>query len=121
MIDKDWISKIESIKKICSDAGLPVDVEKDTTQTGIDGELILGDIPLIGEGDVYKVELNIDIRYSASKDQWQQLIKKLMLLSQKLTNRQRHLFNGFIKVEDPSKIIYSGDIMIPGRMSPEVI
>lgn len=120
MIDKEWILKIESIKDICAGAGLPVDVEKDTTVTGIDGELILGDIPLIGDGDIFKVELNVEIRYSASKDQWKQLIKKLMLLSQKLTNRQRHIFNGFIKVDDPSNIVYNGQIMIPGRMNSDV-
>ena len=121
MIDLKWISKVESIIKLCAQAKMPVQVEKDTEPTGIDGQMNLGDIPMEKTGDVYDVELEVNLVFSTSRNDWKVLLSRISLLTQKLSNDQLHIIDGWTRIEDESKLIYSGNIIIKGILNPDIL
>lgn len=121
MIDKGFIDKVNSIKKICAESKLPVSIEVDNTPDGIDGEIILGDIPFEKTGDVYDMDFNIITRFSAPKSKWKEFLKRLEILSQKLCRDTRHTFEGWSKEDDESKLIYSGLVIVKGIMNPDLL
>ncbi len=100
---------------------MPVSVEVDNTPDGIDGELVLGNIPFEKTGDVYEINFEIGLTYSTSKANYQELLARLMLLSQKLCRDTHHTFGGWVKEEDSSKIIYNGLVTIKGRINPDLL
>ena len=121
MVDKNWTDKVESIIKICAQAQLPVNVEEDTKPDGIDGYLELGDIPLEKMGDVYDLDLTINLKFSASKNIWKPLLHKLMILTERLTADTYRLVGGWVREDDDSKIVYNGTIIIKGRINSDIL
>ena len=122
MKDKNWLEKINEIKKICIDAGLPIDVEKDSNPFGIDAILKLGDISFTVDSNFYIISLEVNIIVSVPEKNWQVLIERLMLLSQKLGKDVRYLLDGWARIEDDeSNIKYQGNIKIPGRINADLL
>lgn len=121
MISKSWITQIETIKNICAGVKMPVSVEVDNTPDGIDGELILGDIPMVKQGDVSDVNFNITLRYSTPISNWAELISRLSILSQPLLDDQKHIFTGWVKEDNDSKLIYNGLIILKSRMNKDLL
>ena len=122
MVDRKWVEKINEIKQICTDASLPIDVEIDSNPYGIDAVLQLGDIPFTKDGDLYTIDFEVNLIFSVSEKNWNVLIERLELLSQKLSNDQRFIFNGWTRILDrESKLEYQGTIRIPGRVNTDLI
>ena len=121
MIDKGFIDKVVSVQKLCAEAKLPVSVEVDNTPDGIDGEIILGNIPFEKFGDTYNADFEIGLRYSASKSQWKEFIKRLEILSQKLCKDTHQTFAGWEREEDDSKIVYVGLVNVKVHINPDVL
>lgn len=119
MISRSWLTQIDTIKQICASVKMPVDVEIDKTPDGIDGEMILGDIPFVKQGDVFDVDFTVTLKYSTPKSNWAELISRLSILSQPLTYDQNHIFGGWVKEDDESNIIYSGVIVLKSRMNKD--
>jgi hypothetical protein len=123
MIDRNtsWVNKVNEIKKICASASLPIDVEKDTSPYGIDAVMELDDIPFEKTGDVYDVDFNIHLEYSITKNKWAELLSKLQVLSQKLAVDTTHTFTGWERIDDDSKLIYEGTVIIKGLVNPDIL
>ena len=122
MKDKNWIQKITEIKQVCVNAGLPIEVEKDNNPYGIDAILMLGDIPFTKTGDLYTIDLEVNIIFSVPEKNWNELVERLMLLSQKLANDTKYIFNGWTRIEDSeAKLKYQGNIRIPGRINADLL
>jgi len=122
MKDKNWIQKITEIKQVCVNAGLPIEVEKDNNPYGIDAILMLGDIPFTKTGDLYTIDLEVNIIFSVPEKNWNELVERLMLLSQKLANDTKYIFNGWTRIEDSeAKLRYQGNIRIPGRINADLL
>lgn len=119
MIDKKLVQKIDDVRQKCASVKMPVDVETDNTPDGIDGVLIMGDIGFTGGSDVYDIDFVITLRYSTAKSNWKEFLERIGLLSQKLVNEQRYMCTGWTKTDDISKLIYSCNINLKGRINAD--
>lgn len=121
MIDKSWIKKINEIKQICTDLGMPIDIGEDKNPYGIDGQMELGDITFTADGNLNYMNMDLIIQYSIDKKDWAILLEKLMILSQKLGENRYFLFTGWTKEPDDTKLIYNGTINLKGIMNKDLL
>jgi len=122
MLDRNitWVQKVNEVRKICAGCSLPVDVEKDASPFGIDGVLELGSILFEKTGDVYDVDFEINLKYSTSKERWEDLLKRLSDLAQKL-DTNIYTLSGWERVDDDSKLIYTGVVIIKGMINSDLL
>ena len=113
----NFVDIISEIKKISAKAGVPVGVEIDKDNRGVDGKLILDNIPVIRHDGFYDLEHNMTIEYSAPKKNWEQLLNKMQLLSISLVDDITFLFNGWVKIDDDSKLIYQATIVYKNMLA----
>lgn len=123
MIDQNigWVQKVNEIKKICADASLPLDVEVDKTPYGIDGIIELGDVDFEKDGDVYNTDFAVLITLKINKSKWQELLSRMMLLSQKLSVTQRFTIQNWLRIADDSDLIYQCTVIIKGMVNSDLL
>ena len=117
MILHKFIDIITDLKSISTSVKLPVEIEQDKTAFGIDGKIILGDIPVVRHDNFYDMDFNIILQYSTTKENVLSLMNKLHILSELFVEDKRLLFDGWVKVDDESKIIYQGTIVYKNIVS----
>ncbi len=117
---KDWTEQVDEIRAIGSAIGVSFGVEEDkSSRGGLDAKLILGDIPVVKGGNTYTINLGITMELSIPKDQWRTLLEKMNILSQKLSDDTNWLFDGWVRIEDDSNIIYQGSITPFNLITPD--
>lgn len=116
-----WVQKVNEIKKLCAEAKLPIDVLKDSNPHGIDAQLDLSDIEFIKTGDVFEANFFIILRFSINKDKWAELLTRIMLLSEKMSDNVVHTFDGWKRIDSDSDLIYEGTVIIKGLMNPQLL
>jgi len=121
MISETWLNEINHIQKICLGVGIPINVENDTNPMGIDGIIELGDIQVLRTGDVCESRFDMNIKLSIQKNKYNEIIIKMMMLSQALTDDNHTLFNGWAKEDNESLLIYNGNITVIGILNNDIL
>ena len=109
----DWVDQINKLKILSVNIGVPIDVEIDKNSRGnVDGKIILEDIPVAKTGNIYNLDFNILLEYSTSKKNWNVILNKMQIMSEKLSDDTTFLFGGWNKIEDDTNIIYRGRVIL---------
>jgi hypothetical protein len=108
---------IADLKQISIDIKVPLGIEVDKTSQGIDGKMILGSMPVVRHDNFYDLNFNIVMQYSTTKENVNSLMNKLHMLSEKLVEDKRFLFDGWTKIDDESKIIYQANVIYKNMVS----
>ncbi len=117
MILHEFSEIVADLQQISASVKLPIGIEVDRTNLGIDSKMILGDIPVVRHDNFYDMDFNIVLQYGTTKENVLSLMNKLHILSQKFSEDKRFLFDGWIKLDDESKIIYQGNIIYKNIIS----
>ncbi len=118
MILRDLNEIIDEIKKISVKAGLPVEVEEDKTTFGIDAKILLDNMPIVRHDNFYDMDFRVVLQYSTSKKNYKQLLYRIKLASEGMADDTKFLFDGWIKIEDDSNIIYQANIIYKNMVIP---
>lgn len=122
MISNDFIKNINEVKQIMAGAGIAVSIEDDKNTIGlIDGFITLGDMRLERSGDINLNTFEVTVQLEAPKKNWYEMVSKLMILTQKFGKDNNYIFDGFVKVADTSKLIYTGQINFRGYSNEAVL